>query len=72
MKVLIAPDSFKECLPAKEVAEVIAEGLRQSLLDVEPITCPIGDGGRNFYPCYRPIWKAGRNAVCGKGFSRSL
>ena len=45
MKVLIAPDSFKECLPAKEVAEVIAEGLRQSLLDVEPITCPIGDGG---------------------------
>lgn len=45
MKILIAPDSFKECLPAKEVAEVIAEGLRQSLLDVEPITCPIGDGG---------------------------
>ena len=45
MKILIAPDSFKECLPAKEVAEVIAEGLRQSLLDVEPVTCPVGDGG---------------------------
>ncbi len=45
MKVLIAPDSFKECLPAKEVAEMIAEGLRQSIIDVEPITCPIGDGG---------------------------
>mgnify|MGYP000853575933 FL=1 len=45
MKILIAPDSFKECLPAKEVAEVIAEGLRQSLLHVEPVTCPVGDGG---------------------------
>ncbi len=45
MKILIAPDSFKECLPAKEVAEMIAEGLRQSIIDVEPITCPIGDGG---------------------------
>ena len=45
MKILIAPDSFKECLPAKEVAEVIAEGLRQSMSSVEPITCPIGDGG---------------------------
>ena len=45
MKILIAPDSFKECLPAKEVAEVIAEGLQQSIIDVEPITCPIGDGG---------------------------
>ena len=29
MKVLIAPDSFKESLPAKDVAEIIAEGLRQ-------------------------------------------
>lgn len=45
MKVLIAPDSFKESLPAKDVAEIIAEGLRQSLLDVEPLTCPVGDGG---------------------------
>lgn len=45
MKILIAPDSFKECLPAKEVAEVIAEGFRQSLLDVETVTCPVGDGG---------------------------
>ena len=45
MKILIAPDSFKECLPAKEIAEVIAEGLRQSMISVEPITCPIGDGG---------------------------
>ena len=45
MKVLIAPDSFKESLPAKDVAEIIAEGLRQSLLHVEPVTCPVGDGG---------------------------
>ena len=85
MKVLIAPDSFKESLPAKEVAEIIVEGLRQSLLDVEPLICPVGDGGEgtvdaisysliegNLYPCHRSIWGAGRNAVYGEGFSGSL
>ena len=45
MKIVIAPDSFKECLAAREVAECLARGVR----DVVPrarIECvPMADGG---------------------------
>lgn len=45
MKIVIAPDSFKESLTAEEVAEVIKRGFQQSIADVECFLCPVGDGG---------------------------
>ena len=45
MKIVIAPDSFKESLTAEEVAEAIKRGLQQSIADVECLLCPVGDGG---------------------------
>ena len=45
MKIVIAPDSFKESLTAEEVAEAIKRGFQQSLADVECLLCPVGDGG---------------------------
>ena len=45
MKIVIAPDSFKENLIAEEVAEAIKRGFQQSIADVECILCPVGDGG---------------------------
>ncbi|GAB3006715.1 glycerate kinase [Amycolatopsis acidiphila] len=44
-KVVIAPDKFKGTLPAKEVADAIAAGLRRAVPDVETLECPIADGG---------------------------
>jgi glycerate kinase len=44
-RVLIAPDKFKGSLPAKEVADAIAAGLRRAVPDVETLECPIADGG---------------------------
>ena len=45
MRILIAPDSFKECLTATEVAKNIALGIIRVMPDAE-ITCiPIADGG---------------------------
>jgi glycerate kinase len=44
MRVLIAPDSFKESLSAVEAAEAIARGLRAAGVD-EPDLCPVADGG---------------------------
>lgn len=44
-RVLIAPDKFKGSLPAKEVADAIAAGLRRVVPDVETLECPIADGG---------------------------
>ncbi len=45
MKIVIAPDSFKESLTAEEVAEAIKRGFQESLADVDCLLCPVGDGG---------------------------
>ena len=45
MKIVIAPDSFKENLTAQQVAEAIKRGFQQSIADVECLLCPVGDGG---------------------------
>ncbi|TVT00006.1 glycerate kinase [Amycolatopsis bartoniae] len=42
---MIAPDKFKGSLPADEVADAIAAGLRRVVPDVETLECPIADGG---------------------------
>ncbi|SDM60948.1 glycerate kinase [Kriegella aquimaris] len=45
MNIVIAPDSFKECLSAKEVATAIAMGVFEAISDVEVFKIPISDGG---------------------------
>ena len=45
MKIVIAPDSFKESLSAAGVASALARGLRQALPAAEIRECPLGDGG---------------------------
>ena len=45
MKIVIAPDSFKESLTAEQVAQAIKKGFEQSIADVECLLSPVGDGG---------------------------
>ena len=45
MKVLIAPDKFKGCLTAAEVAAAVASGVRAVRPDAETILLPVADGG---------------------------
>ena len=45
MKIVIAPDSFKESLTALEVAEAIEAGLKKVLPDAEYVKVPMADGG---------------------------
>ena len=45
MKIVAAPDSFKECMTAKEAAEAIARGMRRVLPDAEYALVPMADGG---------------------------
>lgn len=45
MKIVIAPDSFKESLSALQVAEAIETGMKQILPDAEYIKVPMADGG---------------------------
>jgi glycerate kinase len=48
MKVVIAPDSFKDAMRASEAAKRIAQGLRAVAVDAEIDACPIADGGEGF------------------------
>lgn len=45
MRVLIAPDSFKECLTATAVADAIAVGWLRGAPDDEVVKIPLADGG---------------------------
>jgi glycerate 2-kinase len=45
MRILIAPDKFKGSLSAREVADSIAEGLRDVLPDATIEIVPVADGG---------------------------
>ncbi|NHB89975.1 glycerate kinase [Photorhabdus tasmaniensis] len=45
MKIVIAPDSFKESLSASQVAEAIEQGFREIYPRAEYIKLPMADGG---------------------------
>lgn len=45
MKIILAPDSFKESMTAKEACEVIERGMKKIIPDLECISVPMADGG---------------------------
>lgn len=45
MKIVIAPDSFKESMTAAEVCAAVEAGFRKVLGDAEYVHVPVGDGG---------------------------
>ena len=45
MKIVLAPDSFKESMTAKEACETIEKGLRKVIDKLECIHVPMADGG---------------------------
>lgn len=62
-KIVVCPDSFKGCLPAREVAFIIAEKLRELHPETEIVELPLADGGEgtleilgeNGYPVVREV-----------------
>ena len=45
MKIVIAPDSFKDSLSAEKVADAIAAGLADVFPQAQLVKCPMADGG---------------------------
>jgi len=45
MRIVIAPDSLKECLSALEVAQAIEAGVKDAVPDAETVLIPLADGG---------------------------
>lgn len=48
MKVLLCPDSFKDCLPAADVARYLAKGIHKVDSSIETTNIPLADGGEGF------------------------
>ena len=65
MKIVIAPDSFKECLSAQQVASNIAIGIRKIVPTAEIYEIPISDGGEG-------VLEALINGVGGRRISVSV
>lgn len=45
MKIILAPDSFKECLSAAQVAQAMALAVKEVCPSAEVISLPLADGG---------------------------
>lgn len=58
MKIVLAPDKFKGSLTAPEVADALAEGIREVLPEAELVLVPVADGGEGTV-----------SAALGAGFS---
>ncbi|ANH83543.1 glycerate kinase [Niabella ginsenosidivorans] len=58
MKLVIAPNAFKNSLPATAAVEALKEGLLQSGLKGELVCCPVGDGGDGTGELLRQFFKA--------------
>ena len=48
MKIVVAPDSFKECLDAAAVAAILSDEISKISPDTKVISCPLSDGGKAF------------------------
>lgn len=56
MTILIAPDTFKDSLPAIKVAEAIAAGIRLANLSAKTILFPLADGGEGTLEVMQQHW----------------
>ena len=48
MKILVAPNAFKDCLSGFEVASAIERGIRRVAPNADVVKCPVADGGDGF------------------------
>jgi len=51
MRIVIAPDSFKGSMSAKEFCDAAERGIRKCLSDAEIVKMPIADGGEGTMDC---------------------
>lgn len=71
MKIVIAPDSYKNCLSAPEVAQAMADGVKRVCPDAQTVLLPMADGGEGttravisctggeicYAPCHDPLMR---------------
>lgn len=60
MKIVIAPDSFKNCLSAPRVAAAIARGIRSKMPDCQCVELPLADGGEGTCETLTSLFPGGK------------
>lgn len=68
MKIILAPDSFKESLSAFEAAAAMASGVRRALPDAQCVLRPMADGGEGTVDALLAAHPGGErheSSVCG-------
>ena len=63
MRILVAPDSFKDALPALGVAEAMAAGIRLADPTAEVLLFPLADGGEGTFDLLQRHFRATIRAV---------
>jgi glycerate kinase len=66
-KIILAPDSFKGTLSAKEVCEIMAQAIRARYPEVEIVAIPVADGGEGSVDCFLSALGGEKKTVTVKG-----
>lgn len=63
MRIVVAPDSFKESMTAPQAARAMAAGAREALPSCEVDLIPVSDGGEGFARAVTEAWGASWHRV---------
>lgn len=63
MRIVVAPDSFKESMTAPQAARAMAAGVREALPSCEVDLIPVSDGGEGFARAVTEAWGASWHQV---------
>ncbi|WP_103064092.1 glycerate kinase [Actinomyces qiguomingii] len=58
MKIVLAPDSFKESMTAQQAAQAMALGVHDVHPDADTLMVPMSDGGEGFVDAVTAAWNA--------------
>ena len=58
MRIVLAPDSFKESMTAREAARAMAEGVKDADPRARTVLAPMSDGGEGFVDAVAAAWGA--------------
>jgi glycerate kinase len=67
MKIVIAPDSYKESLSATEVAQAIEKGFREIFPNAQYVSVPVADGGEGTVEAMIAATKGSVHSACVTG-----
>lgn len=63
MRIVLAPDAFKSCLPAEAVCRALRRGIQRACPSAEVLSFPLADGGEGTLDCFLALTDGRRISV---------